>query len=64
MANNRELLFLEADTVVLAVGMVSNNKLAEELNGITSEVYSIGDCVEPRDAMCAIREGSEIARQI
>ncbi|MDI7258828.1 MAG: FAD-dependent oxidoreductase [Thermodesulfobacteriota bacterium] len=62
--NDRELFFLEADTVVLAVGMKSESKLVEELKGILPEVYTIGDCVEPRDAMFAIREGAEIARQI
>ena len=64
VANNRDLLFLEADTVVLAMGMRSENKLAEELKGIVPEIYTIGDCVEPRDAMYAIREGAEVARQI
>ena len=64
VVNNRDLLFLEADTVVLAMGMRSENKLAEELKDIVSEVYTIGDCVEPRDAMDAIREGAEVARQI
>ena len=64
VVNNRDLLFLEADTVVLAMGMRSENKLAEELKGIVPEIYTIGDCVEPRDAMYAIREGAEVARQI
>ncbi len=64
VANNRELLFLKADTVVLAVGAKPENKLAEEIRGVVPEVYAIGDCVEPRDALWAIREGAEIGRQI
>ena len=59
-----DLVFLKADTVVLAVGFRSENKLVEALNGVVSEVHAIGDCVEPRDAMWAIREAAEIARQI
>lgn len=60
----QELAFLKADTVVLAVGAKSENKLVEELKGISSEIYAIGDCIEPRDAMAAIREGAELGRKI
>ncbi len=59
-----DLVFLKADTIVLAVGVRSENKLIETLKGIVPEVHAIGDCVKPRDAMDAIREGAEIARQI
>jgi len=64
VAQARELTFLKADTVVLAVGFQSQNKLFEELKGIVPEVYAIGDCVEPRDAMEAIGEAYEIALQV
>ncbi len=60
----QELVFLEADTVILAVGATSESKLAEELKGGSVKVYIIGDCVEPRDAMEAIREGAEVGREI
>ena len=60
----QELAFLKADTVVLAVGAKSENKLVEELRGISPELYAIGDCVSPRDGMEAIREGAEIGRKI
>ncbi len=59
-----ELVFLKADTVVLAVGVRPENKLIENLKGIVPEVHAIGDCVKARDVMDAIREGAEIARQI
>jgi len=62
--SSRELAFAKVDTVVLAVGFKSENKLVEEVEGIVPEVYAIGDCVEPRDAMEAIGEAYEIARQI
>lgn len=64
VVNNCDLLFLEADSVVFATGMRPENGLEETLRGIVPEIYTIGDCVEPRDAMYAIREGAEIARQI
>lgn len=59
-----DLVFLKADTVVLAVGVKPEKELIEALKGVVPEVHAIGDCVEPRDAMWAIREGAEIARQI
>ncbi|MFC1981499.1 FAD-dependent oxidoreductase [Chloroflexota bacterium] len=58
----QEVAFLKADTVVLAVGAKSENVLANQLKGIVSEVYRIGDCMESRDAMEAIREGAEVGR--
>ena len=64
MAFNGDLVFLKADTVVLAVGMKSQNQLAASLKDVISELYTIGDCVTPRDALYAIHEGAEIARQI
>jgi 2,4-dienoyl-CoA reductase (NADPH2) len=55
---------IEADTVVIAVGHRSNNKLLEELKAKAPEVYGIGDCVEPRTALEAIREAYDIAIRI
>ncbi len=59
-----ETLFLKADTVVLAVGSRTENRLGEELSGFMPEVYTIGDCVEPRDVLAAIHEGSALGRKI
>ena len=59
-----ELMFLEADTIVLAVGMESENHLVEGLKSIVSQVYAIGDCVAPRNAKEATHEGAEIGRKI
>jgi 2,4-dienoyl-CoA reductase (NADPH2) len=64
VAFNGDLVFLKADTVVLAVGMKSKNQLAESLKNVVTELYTIGDCVAPRDALDAIHEGAQIARQI
>ncbi|MBW1824341.1 MAG: hypothetical protein JRI87_07225 [Deltaproteobacteria bacterium] len=61
---NYELLFLPADTVVLAVGVTPQKGLFEKLKDLVSELYSIGDCVEPRDAMNAIKDAAELGRRI
>jgi 2,4-dienoyl-CoA reductase (NADPH2) len=60
----KEIVFLETDTVVLSVGSRPKRKLIAELRGVVPEVYAIGDCVEPRYAMDAIREGAEVGRKI
>ncbi|MFC1944008.1 FAD-dependent oxidoreductase [Chloroflexota bacterium] len=62
--DDRQLLFLKADTVVLATGSESANKLAELLKGIVPAVYTVGDAVEPRDAMEAIHEGYMVGSRI
>jgi NADPH-dependent 2,4-dienoyl-CoA reductase/sulfur reductase-like enzyme len=61
---DRELTFVPADTVVLAVGAEPENGLLNELKGIVSEVFAIGDCAQPRYAKEAINEGAEIGRLI
>ncbi|MBI2908482.1 MAG: FAD-dependent oxidoreductase [Chloroflexi bacterium] len=64
VVSDRELMFLKADTVVLAVGACPQNRLAEELKGKVPELYAIGDCREPRDARAATSEGAEVGRQV
>ncbi|MDI6616844.1 MAG: FAD-dependent oxidoreductase, partial [Syntrophaceae bacterium] len=60
------LLFIKADSVVLAVGVVSRKSLYEDIRNAfpDMEVYTIGDSLDARDAMEAIREGAEIGRSI
>ena len=55
---------IEADTVVLATGATPDKELYEKLKETVSEIYCIGDCVEPRKAIDAIREGMEVALQV
>lgn len=55
---------LEADTVVLAVGFKPERRLWESLKDKVSEVYAIGDCVEPLKVMNAIWGGFRTARLI
>jgi 2,4-dienoyl-CoA reductase-like NADH-dependent reductase (Old Yellow Enzyme family)/thioredoxin reductase len=64
IAYEGDLVFLKSDNVVLAVGVKPEKQLIEALKGLATEVYAIGDCVQPRDAMWAIREGAEVAREI
>jgi 2,4-dienoyl-CoA reductase (NADPH2) len=59
-----EVLFLKADTVVLAAGSKSENALGEALSGILPEVYRIGDCVEPRGVLKGIHEATAVGRKI
>jgi 2,4-dienoyl-CoA reductase-like NADH-dependent reductase (Old Yellow Enzyme family)/thioredoxin reductase len=49
--------FFEADLVVIAVGMKSVNKMADELNGKVASLYKVGDCVEPHKVRQAIEGG-------
>lgn len=64
VANHHSLLHLKADTVVLAAGVKPVNDLVTDLKGVGVDIYSVGDCNEPRDAMEAMNEGAEIARRI
>ncbi|MEE8442474.1 MAG: FAD-dependent oxidoreductase, partial [Dehalococcoidia bacterium] len=59
-----ELVFVECDTVVLAVGFRRDASLAKALEGTGVPTHVIGDAVEVRDALDAIREGAEIGRVI
>ena len=53
-----------ADTVVLAVGLESDDLLYKLLIGKVANLYALGDCQEPRRIMGAIWDGYEVARSI
>jgi 2,4-dienoyl-CoA reductase-like NADH-dependent reductase (Old Yellow Enzyme family)/thioredoxin reductase len=57
-----ELRFL-AETVILAMGLRADHSLASALAN-QAEAYSIGDCVEPREALEAVYEGLEAGLQV
>jgi 2,4-dienoyl-CoA reductase-like NADH-dependent reductase (Old Yellow Enzyme family)/thioredoxin reductase len=59
-----EILFLPADTVILAIGAASDNRLVTELKGLVPEVYSIGDSEKPRDASSATYSAARVAEKI
>ncbi len=54
----------EGDSVVLAVGMKSEDRLAKELKGKLPELHVIGDAAEPRRIINAVREGFRIACEV
>jgi len=59
-----EVLSFAADSIVLAAGMRPNNELLEQLKGGPYELYSIGDCVEPRRIANAVAEATQVAYSI
>ncbi len=61
-ADAPELRFA-AETVIIALGLRVDSSLAEALSDRT-ELYVIGDCVEPREALDAVYEGFEIGRKV
>lgn len=55
---------VDVDRVVIAVGTRPSNTLRDELDGIISDLYVVGDCMRVGFIMEAIYEGSLIGRQI
>ncbi|MBA7681912.1 Metal reductase [subsurface metagenome] len=64
VTSNGDKRILKADSVVLALGLKPEAALSEELRDRVSELYTIGDCVEPRRLINAIWEAYRIARLI
>jgi 2,4-dienoyl-CoA reductase-like NADH-dependent reductase (Old Yellow Enzyme family)/thioredoxin reductase len=58
---NQNKLNLTGDRIIMAMGLVSQTELYEELKDIVSEIYLIGDCFEPRKVGEATRDGFRIA---
>ncbi len=56
--------FFEADSVVLAVGMQANPKLANELEGKVKALYVIGDSAKPQKIAEAVESGLRVGREI
>ncbi len=54
----------DVDTIVIAHGNVSNNRLAEKLQNRKGKVHIIGDCLAPRDAEAAIFDGLKIGASV
>jgi len=60
---DQEIAF-PVETVVIAVGVRSNRSLVDAIEGSTLEMHVIGDALEPRKAIDAVREGFEIGRAL
>ncbi|MCL6611694.1 MAG: FAD-dependent oxidoreductase [Peptococcaceae bacterium] len=55
---------IEADTVILAVGSTSENRLVSQLEGKPYKVVTIGDAVNVRTALEAVSEGYEAGMMV
>lgn len=55
---------LEADTVILAMGLRPNNSFASELDGEGMEIYEIGDGRQVVNIMNAVWDGYEVAKNL
>jgi len=55
--HNGQIAKIYADSIVVAVGSVSENKLYEQLKAKFFQVFLIGDAKEPRKAIDAVKEG-------
>jgi 2,4-dienoyl-CoA reductase-like NADH-dependent reductase (Old Yellow Enzyme family)/thioredoxin reductase len=54
---NKEEERFEADAVVLSLGAIPVNELANEIEGRVERLFVIGDCAKPRKIIDAINEG-------
>jgi 2-enoate reductase len=52
-----------AETVIIGMGLRADHALADALSD-RPDVYTIGDCVEPREAVDAVYEGFEVGRTV
>ena len=57
-------IFIEADTIICAVGLKPCTDVVEELTNLTSEYYIIGDCKRPRQVTQAVLEAYYAALDI
>lgn len=62
--NNGKQNRMECDAVVLAIGLKSDNGLAEQVKGKVPEVVKVGDAVEPRKILNAVWEGYNAIRAL
>lgn len=63
-SRDRSSEFFEGDTVVLAIGLKSNDELFRQLQGKVTSLYSIGDCLKPGRVAEAVESGFQVARDI
>jgi 2-enoate reductase len=61
---NNEKMSLEGDSVVLAIGMVPVNGLADSLDAKMCRTFRIGDCRSPKNVMNAVWDAYEVARTL
>ncbi|MBM3133630.1 MAG: FAD-binding protein, partial [Chloroflexi bacterium] len=64
LTNENEVLFIKADSVVIAMGYRSSEDLSQSVRGSGRPVYVIGDSKEARKIIDAIHEGYQTALAI
>jgi 2,4-dienoyl-CoA reductase-like NADH-dependent reductase (Old Yellow Enzyme family)/thioredoxin reductase len=57
LVKNGQVQNVQADTIVIAAGYRANQELAKQLAASVPELYTVGDCQEPRRILEAIHEG-------
>lgn len=55
---------IEADTVILSIGMRSNDNLEGQLYGDGIEVYTVGDCQHPGNVYTCVHSAYDAARTV
>ncbi|MFC2066232.1 FAD-dependent oxidoreductase [Chloroflexota bacterium] len=55
---------IKANAVVISSGRDADKSLMPSLKGAVAEVYTVGDCAQPRQIMDAITEGSDAGLKI
>ena len=55
---------IDADQVVIAVGIRPDHQIHEQIKLLGYETHVIGDCLEPRTAKAAIYEGAKLGSKI
>jgi len=55
---------IECDTVLLAVGRVPDDDLADQLRDVTPAVHKVGDCLEPHSIRHSIHSAARVALEL
>lgn len=62
--SNRNRKSIKGESVILALGFISNQSLNQAMMENFDEVHIIGDCIKPRKIYQAIHEGAFVGRAI
>jgi len=62
--NSQQIKLIEGDCVILAMGAKPATELIDALKGKVAQLYTVGDCHQPRTIMAAVYEGAFSALQI
>ncbi|MGD2273007.1 MAG: NAD(P)/FAD-dependent oxidoreductase [Desulfobacterales bacterium] len=57
-------IFVEADKVIIAIGIRPDTRLYDRIKALGYETHLIGDCLEPRTAKAAIYDAAVLGRSI